>query len=241
MKYNNVQELINYSVRIYDGMTIVWPQYDKEEPLYFACNSATFNGCYAVNNGTLGFGVGCDLYVTPYTRRAIRILHEEAFTRKEFYVPFSNWDYPKAEAEKWQFLKEEARQSYKEDFAEDCAKYCDEHGIGTLSKEILENCFVMPDNGVRVRHIGYEDMYYPVIQNYCLDSVAIGKLGKFCTNNGKVVFIYRDGKTYVTRGYRMLETLRKAGYKETGIFVPFSNGEQIQDPALKARWEAIKK
>jgi hypothetical protein len=74
-----------------------------------------------------------------------------------------------------------------------------------------------------------------------VDSTTFDKLGRFCTNNGKVVFVYRDGHTYVFRGYRIVDELRNAGYKEAGLFVPFSNGEQITDPYLADQWEKVSK
>lgn len=60
-------------------------------------------------------------------------------------------------------------------------------------------------------------------------------------NNGKVIFVYIDGKTYVTKGYKIIDELREAGYKEGELFVPFSNGEAIVDPFLKKKWDDIKK
>jgi hypothetical protein len=56
-----------------------------------------------------------------------------------------------------------------------------------------------------------------------------------------VVFVYRDGHTYVTKRYRIISELREAGYRETGMFVPFSNGEEILDPDLREKWESISK
>jgi len=200
-----------------------------------------FNGCYATNNSTVCFVSDNEIFVTPYTRNVIRALNAAGFCQKYFYVPFSNWDYPKAEQSKWNLLREKARQSYADDFVEDCAYYCDKHHIGTISEEMLQNCFEMPATGVKVKHLYYEDCYYPIINSTCFDSIAADRIGKYCTNNGKVVFVYRNGKTYVAKGYAIVNALRDAGYTETGLFVPFSNGEQIQEYALRARWESITK
>ncbi len=89
------KELINDSICVYNGMVTVWPQYQKEESI--SCfDVATFNGCYASNNGTLAFVTDDKLYVTPSTRRAYTAL--AGFIQKYFYVPFSNgeeiMDYP---------------------------------------------------------------------------------------------------------------------------------------------------
>ncbi len=58
---------------------------------------------------------------------------------------------------------------------------------------------------------------------------------------GNVVFVHYDGHTYVTKGYWILDELRRAGYKESDLDVPFNNGERIIDPYLAAQWERISK
>ena len=229
------------AVRVYNGMIAVFPQFSQEEALNISELAPKFNGCYATNNSTVCFVSDNEVFVTPYTRITIRSLHSAGFREEYFYVPFSNWDYPKFEQSKWNSLCEKARQSYAEDFVEDCVSYCDEHHIGTISDETLRNCFEMPSTGVKVKHLYFEDCYYPIINSTCFDCTAADRIGHFCTNNGRVVFVYRNGKTYVAKGYGILNELRAAGYTESGLFVPFSNGEQIQDSVLKARWESITK
>lgn len=229
------------AVRVYTGMIAVFPQFSQEEVLNISELAPKFNDCYATNNSTVCFVSDNEVFVTPFTRRALRSLRSAGFCEKHFYVPFSNGDYPKSEQLRWYSLREKARKSYAEDFVEDCVSYCDEHHIGTISDETLRNCFEMPSSGVKVKHHYFEDCYYPIIDSACFDCTAVNNIGHFCTNNGKVVFVYRDGKTYVTKGYSILKELRAAGYSESGLFVPFSNGEQILDFALKTRWESITK
>ncbi len=229
------------AVRVFTGMIAVFPQFSQEEALNISELAPKFNGCYAMNNSTVCFVSDNEVFVTPCTRLVLRSLQSAGFRQEYFYVPFSNWDYPKFEQCKWNSLLEKARQSKVEEFVEDCASYCDEHHIGTISDETLRNCFEMPSTGVKVKHLYFEDCYYPIINSTCFDSTVINCIGHFCTNNGKVVFVYRNGKTYVTKGYGILNELRAAGYTEFGLFVPFSNGEQILDPVLKARWESITK
>lgn len=229
------------SVRVNSGMIAVFPQFSHEEPLEISDLAPKFNGCYATNNSTVCFVFGNEVFVTPYTRNAMKILHSADFREEHFYVPFSNGDYPKAEQSKWVTLRKKARQSYEKDFVEDCASYCDKHHIGTISDETIRNCFEMPSTGVKVKHIYFETCYYPVINSGIFDATAVDSIGHFCTNNGKVVFVYRNGKTYVAKGYKILNELCAAGYTESNLFVPFSNGEQILEPYLKARWESITK
>ena len=125
-------------------------------------------------------------------------------------------------------------------FEIECVKYSDEHGIGTLDDDILENCFLIPAKGIRVRYRSFEDIFYPIINSTLVDDKASALLGNFCYRNNRVVFVYRNGKTYVTKGYKIVENLRKAGYKERSLFVPFANGEKIMTPSLAKKWEKIK-
>lgn len=228
------------SVRVYPGMVAVFPQFNQEETLNLMGLGPKFNGRYAMNNSTVCFVDEGEVFVTPYTRAVHSALCNAGFSRDEFYVPFSNWDYPKHEQVKWNNLQEKAQREHEKEFQADCEKFCDEHFIGCISDETLKNCFQMPMKGVRVKHLYFEDCYYPII-SFCLDCTAADQIGTFCTNNGRVVFVYRDGKTYVTKGYKILSELRAAGYKESGLFVPFSNGEEIVDPVLKAAWDKITK
>ena len=244
MANNNIiamDSLKEGAVRVYSGMIAVFPQFAQENALNISELAPKFNGCYATNNSTVCFVSDNEVFVTPYTRIIMRSLRSAGFCEGYFYVPFSNGDYPKTEQFKWNSLREKARQSYAEDFVEECVSYCDEHHIGTISEETLENCFEMPATGVKVKHLYFEDCYYPIINSTCFDCTAVDRIGHFCTNNGKVVFVYRNGKTYVAKGYKILNELRAAGYTESGLFVPFSNGEHIQDCVLKARWESITK
>jgi len=229
------------SIRIYPGMVAIFPQFKQEETLNLMEMAPKFNGRYATNNSTVCYVADGEIFATPYTRFALSTLRNAGFSRSEFYVPFSKGDYPKFEQDQWNILREKARKTYEEDFISDCNKFCDEHYIGCISDKSLKNCFQMPVSGVRVKRFGFEDCYYPVISSTCLDYVASERIGKFCCNNGRVVFVYRDGKTYVTKGYKVLSELRAAGYKESGLFVPFSNGEEIVDPVLKAIWDKISK
>ena len=228
------------AVRIYSGMITVFPQFAQEEVLNVSELVPKFNGCYATNNSTVCFVSDNEVFVTPYTRTAMRTLRSSGFCEKSFYVPFSNGDYPKFEQFKWNTLRENASQSDNADFISDCEAYCDERHIGFISEETLANCFEMPEKGVRVKKLYFEDTYYPIMNQSFFDG-SCNNLGHFCRNNGRVVFVYRNGKTYVAKGYKILNELGAAGYTESGLFVPFSNGEEIQDHAMRVRWESITK
>ena len=74
-----------------------------------------------------------------------------------------------------------------------------------------------------------------------MDCTVTANVGTYYGNNGVVVFVYRDGRTYVHRGYKILNELHAAGYREEGQFVPFSNGEEIKDDGLRESWLKLRK
>ncbi len=226
-------------IRIYDGMIVVWPQYSQEEALHTEW-VPKFNGRFATNNSTVAFVVDNVLYATPRTYEVLETLKDNGIYPASFYVPFSNQDFPKSESYKWMSLMEKAKLAWKKEFEDDCIEYCEKNGIHAISDETLANCFEMPECGVHVKHLYYEQTLYPVISG-CLDSTAISKIGKYCSNNGRVVFVYINGKTYVAKGYKIISELESAGFKKGGIYVPFSNGEVITNMAMAARWDAISK
>lgn len=232
--HKTIQELFNDSITINAPIRVTY--FTGNEETYIP-DVAKFNGCYASNNSTLAYvDIEGTLHVTPFTHAALKCLQENGFTEKFFYVPFSNGDYPTAEKSRWEFLRKAAKKEYEEKFTEDCLSYCEKNNIHKLSEDVLSKCFEIPKTGVRTKKFGYEDTYYPVITTSYLDCMSIEKLGKFCYNNGKVVFIHCDGKTYLAKGYKILDILRNAGYRQKGFFVPLSNGEEILDPYLADQW-----
>ena len=235
----NLQELKDRSIHFKGTIKVTWPQYgDKKEDLEMSDIESKFNGAFCTNNSTICF-VDNEIFVTPYTRDAMRILEAAGFKRRSFYVPFSNWDYPELEREKWVRLLDQAREDQYVDYETDCMSYSLHAHIGELSKETMSRCFRIPREGVPVKHLYYEDKIFPICNEWWFDAETTEKIGRYCTNNGKVVFVYRDGHTYVAKGYWILDELRSAGYRESGLFVPFSNGEQITDRELAAKWDLI--
>ena len=236
-----MENLKKHSIRIDGNIIVFWPQKNSEEDIDMSDIGSKFNGAYCVNNSTIGYIVCNEVFVAPYTKKAIEVLKNAGLTEGAFYVPFSNGDFPKQEQAKWSSLRELAREASYRDYEVDCIEWCNSHNIGELEPELLANCFRIPRDGVSVKHPFYEGVCYPVCNEQCMDSTVTDKLGCFYCNNGIVAFVYRDGHTYVTKGYWVVECLLAAGYRERGIFVPFSNGEQIADPGLADAWSRIVK
>ncbi len=125
-------------------------------------------------------------------------------------------------------------------FEIECVNYCIKHKIETLNATTLANCFLIPSKGVRVKYLSFEDVYYPIINGTYLDNKAKTFLGTYCERNNRVVFVYRNGKTYVTKGRKIVDELKKAGYREKSMLVPFSHGEKIFNSKLADKWNQIK-
>lgn len=237
----NIELLKKESIWVYDGMVAVLPQFGQESTLNLSELVPKFDGCFAANNSTVAFISDNKFFVTPYTRKVMETLKAAGFAEKYFCVPFSNWDYPKYQQAKWEFLRMKANESYHQDFIKDCTDYCDKHGIGAIDEKILANCFRIPTQGLWAKYPNFQKFITPTLSSYCFDSYAAMVIGKYNCNNGKVVFIYRDGTTYVAKGYKIIPILQEAGYEDYDLFVPFSNNEEITDPVFKARWEEIEK
>ncbi len=101
-----LETLKEESVRA-NNVVAVFPQLGKEETLNCLWASQ-YDGCFAVNNSTVAFVIGSDLFVTPYTEAVLRTLQAEGFRWERFYVPFSNWDYPSCAKERWMELRRKA-------------------------------------------------------------------------------------------------------------------------------------
>lgn len=241
-KMKAIDEIRNKAVRLYEGMVVVRPQLFAQTYISLKdVNPAEKDRVYAINNSTIVFSYNEGIFVMPYTRTTVEILKGAGLKEDYLMVPFSNWDYPMYEKTKWELLRVKARETCKQEFAEDCKQYCDERGFGELSNDVLDNCFEIPRTGMKVKNVFYESTCYPLADMEVMNWISIRYIGKYSYNNGKVVFIYRNGKTYVAKGYGILEKLKKAGYKEDFLYVPLSNGEEIMDEVLRTKWEAMKK
>ena len=131
--------------------------------------------------------------------------------------------------------------AYRDDgmFSTACERYCDRHGFGRLEYKTLENCLVIPNCGIWVDHPSFSDRYDPLIDEDSTVVAVKNLICTFCYNKGVTIFVYRDGRTYVTKGEKILEELIDAGYNEAGLYVPFCNGEVIRNGFLRAFWDSI--
>lgn len=234
-----MERLMENSIKVLDGTLAFWPFYNKSERISVSWITEKDEKKYWTNNGTTAFIHMGFLFVTPWTRQVEQTLEENGFRESSIYVPFSNGDYPLHENDKWVALKEAQERTAHENFRKDCLEMADKLGIGELPPEIMDKAFLIPYSGIKVHYlVGGESTQYPHTNGYFLDMCSEMLFCHYCCNNGKVVFVYRDGNTYVAWGYEIINDLERAGFKRTDMFVPFSNGETILDPVLQRIWQS---
>ena len=108
-----MKNLKENSIHIDGTVVVCWPQYgEKEEAIDMTDIGSKFDGAYCTNNSTICFVVGHEVFVTPYTSDAMSVIERAGLVEGDFYVPFSNWDYPKYEKAKWSRLREAARKQF---------------------------------------------------------------------------------------------------------------------------------
>lgn len=227
------------AIRIDSNTRVATPNSSKEETLDVDGLKSRFNKHFSVRALTVCIVLGDAVYAAPYTRKLVRELEKLGFVEKSFGVPFCDETRPVTHQKVWNGLLDQAHESYAIDFVNDCDSHCDSHNIGKIDSEILEACFEMPFSGVTVERFGKKDCYHPIVHPlYDFDTVK-KLIGHFYYGDNKVVFCYRDGKTYVAKGYGILKVLVNAGYVafNQDLPVPFSDeNEVILNPTLKARW-----
>ena len=237
---STLRELKKNSLKLYNGMIVVYPQFHQEDIFSLEGKPKFDSRYYAVYNSTIIYVENGDYYVCPWSKSTMKTLLKTGFEERSLYVPFSNWDYPKKEEELWQHLREMAQHEAEYHFLQDCIAYSNEHRIDTLPDEIMDNCMVIPSSGIEVKKGKFNDRIYPLLT--CFDCAINRKIATYNYNEGVVVFIYYDGQTYITKGYGIIPILKKRGYRENeALFVPLSNKEEIIDPNIKQKWLNIKR
>lgn len=243
----NIQDLKEKSINVTNETITYSPVYSKELTIDMSEIGAHYIGCYAVNNATINNSTICfvtgdsEVFVCPYTREARRVLEEEGYVLNYFYVPFSCGEIPKNEAERWQALREEATKIAFNEFASECIRYCNRHGVHAISDESLSSCLRIPREGITVKKLFKKRQIFPLIDTTSLTQDVVELLGKYSISSGVCCFVYIDSSTYVVPGYWMIDELRKAGFKRGDFYVPLSGGETIVDPSFAAHWESIKR
>lgn len=196
-------------------------------------------GEYSLNNGTVCWVMDSEIYAAPYTRSLVQLLNQAGFRNGSFYVPFSNGEHPYSRKTEWESLLLTANIAALKDFEEDAKAWCDDHHIDSIDENLLKSCLRIPRGGIPVESSGLYSTYYPLLNETCVDIVAINCLGSYSYNAGRIVFVYRDGHTYISKDPSIMDILEKAGYKRGDFLVPLSGSEKITDAYLRYLWDNI--
>lgn len=236
-----IDSLKQRSIKLYEGITAVFPYEAREEQISTKkmITAYKIKKDYAIHQATLCFVSAGELYVTPYTDIAERSLIALGYRRAKFYVPFSNGDYPKKEVLKWAELKENMITYAIDDFVEDCIDYSKEQNIKYLSAKTLKYCIQIPFVGLPVSDKKGQKCFYPIINIGDAKSKIYEYIGRYYMKNNVVVFVYCNGRTYVTKGKEIIKELQASGYQEKEMAVPLSEGEVIQIKTIQKQWEFI--
>lgn len=237
-----MDEILKYCIRV-NGISSYYPIYDEVSQHVLEGNPE-YARKFGWNNGKVAFITeDGSYYVTPYCFEVAEALRSEGYEDVGLYVPFSNGDVPsdKTLAATWQTLCEEARKKHdaeeQEARKERIRKMAEEKGLKDLPEEVFKMSLEIPEEGLETLWWGSEKSKTNPLQDWQLPEV----MGIYCQNNGKVSFVAANGRMYVTPFTSEVRAmLAEAGYKEGSLYVPLSNGEQIVDPTLAAKWKVMK-
>ena len=102
----NINEVKERAVKMEDQMEVYWPQFSSHEVIDLKALK-TEKLTYSYNNSVIAFvDENGEMYVIPDIGIQ-KVLSREGYSRKFFYVPFSNWDYPVKYEKKWENLWKE--------------------------------------------------------------------------------------------------------------------------------------
>ncbi|MBP3255359.1 MAG: hypothetical protein J6M60_02570 [Clostridia bacterium] len=236
---NTLQKLKEMAIAIHNGIIAMRPKENKKV-IFNPSVDKKMEHCYCSNSGIVSFVADGTMYVIPYMASVMAVLNSEGFERKAMYVPFSNDEYPIGEKKKWDSLIKLSELERAERFTSECKKYSDKHGYGKIADDLINNhCLEIPATGVHVIKFQNSDVYYPEITGSTFSNSAANTIGKYCIEKGICSFVYRNGKTYVTKNSDVISALQAAGYMLGNLHVPFANGEIITDTKEADIWKRI--
>ena len=97
-----MKDILSTSFRVYDGMPI--RRCDHSSDILYLCGiRANFpNKSYSIGGYTIAYLYDGVMFVMPNVTENVASLEAQGFTRREFFVPFSDGSYPVVGQESWQ-------------------------------------------------------------------------------------------------------------------------------------------
>ena len=209
-KYS-MENLFEDSLEVFKGMKVFHPWFGMDETLDMTKEIKNFPGRYAVFFCSIDF----------------RILTIGFVYDNTYYVT--------------PFTQEKSHQVNDEIFIKLCINSSKKKGLGSISEAVLAKCFEMPYANITGRtKKGSYKCYKPILKTDVFGTSDAEMLGIYCVKNGITVFSYCNGHTYVSKGTKIVSELKKAGFKESDLEVPFSDSEmEFDDKVLQERWDSL--
>lgn len=236
-----MDDILKYCIRV-NGISSYYPIYD-EVSTHVLDGNPEYARKFGWNNGKVAFITeDGSYYVTPFCFEVAEALRQQGYEDIGLYVPFSNGDVPNDEKLQatWKNLCEEARRKYDEKKEEErlaeLKRVAEEKGLKELPEEVYKMSLELPKDGLKTIWWGSEESMVSPLEPETLPEV----IGTYYQNNGRVSFVDANGTMHVTPfTSEVRELLEEAGYKQGSLYVPLSNGEQIADPTLAAKWQIM--
>mgnify|MGYP004552607841 FL=1 len=238
--YATIKELVKNSIKITEKMKI----FNVEKQTTETVPSELIHQRdeeFSIKGNEIAFTVDGNLYVTPYSRTAKKLLEKKGFREENFYVPFSDGTIPKKETLFWSHLCQKVAKQKKGNLLYECKETAERKELEKIPKKFLNESLIIPAEGIGVSKCGVYAKYYPLIntQKEVLNTDESNCIGTYSRSNRVTIFVYVDGNTYVTKNQEIVNKLEKAGFKETKMFVPFAAGETILDSYFAERWQRL--
>ncbi len=100
------------SLKIEEGMPVLWPKQEKPGQLKVSKIISSISGkkAYSYNTKVIAFVSDGEMYVTPFTKESLGIIRNAGYKLFEFHIPFSHGDLPMGEyGDLWQELLAKAK------------------------------------------------------------------------------------------------------------------------------------
>lgn len=239
--YATIKELVKNSIKITEKMKIFNVEKQTTETLPPELINRRDKE-FSIKRNEIAFTVNGNLYVTPYSRPAKKLLEKEGFKEENFYVPFSDGTIPKKETLFWSHLCQKVAKQKKGNLLYECKEIAKRKELKKIPEKFLnEESLIIPAEGIGVSNCGVYAKYYPLIntQKEVLNSDESVNIGTYFKSNNVTLFVYTDGNTYVTQNEEITDILEEAGFEKKEMFVPFSSGEEILDIYFNKKWEEL--
>ncbi|MGN1270817.1 MAG: hypothetical protein ACI4UX_02345 [Clostridia bacterium] len=97
-------------IKLHNGDVVVHPLHLNKEEVININSINDFEGAYAEVGATIVYVINGELFITPNTKKTIKLLKNAGFKQKAIYVPlFNSASYPKKYETEWKRLMKEAR------------------------------------------------------------------------------------------------------------------------------------